>query len=68
MRKILDTTTTHSTAPADLTKTKGSQVPYFTIIVPSGTAIGCTVDARIGATPVRVTWLSEETLRIYCPT
>jgi hypothetical protein len=39
-------------------------VPYFTIIVPSGTAIGCTVDARIGATPVRVTWLSEETLRI----
>ena len=39
-------------------------MPYFTITVPAGTAIGRTVDARIGATPVRVTLLSEETLRV----
>jgi hypothetical protein len=39
-------------------------VPYITITVPSGTAIGRTVDAKIGAAPGRVTLLSEETLRI----
>ena len=39
-------------------------MPYITITVPSGTVIGCTVDATIGATPARVTLLSEETLRI----
>jgi hypothetical protein len=39
-------------------------VPYITITVPSGTVIGRTVDAKIGATPGRVTLLSEETLRI----
>ena len=32
--------------------------------VPSGTVIGRTVDAKIGATPGRVTLLSEQTLRI----
>jgi hypothetical protein len=30
-------------------------VPYITITVPSATAIGRTVDAKIGATPGRVT-------------
>jgi hypothetical protein len=43
----------------DLTK-----VPYLTITVPSGTAIGRTVDAKIGVAPGRVTLLSEQTLRI----
>jgi hypothetical protein len=32
--------------------------------MPSGTAIGRTVDARSGTKPVRVTLLSERTLRI----
>jgi hypothetical protein len=39
-------------------------VPYITITVLSGTVIGRTVDATIGATPGRVTLLSEQTLRI----
>jgi len=39
-------------------------VPYITIAVPSGTVIGRTFDAKIGAAPGRVTLLSEETLRI----
>jgi hypothetical protein len=39
-------------------------VPYITITVPSGTVIGRTVDAKIGAAPGRVTLLSEDTLRI----
>jgi hypothetical protein len=39
-------------------------VPRVSITVPSGTVIGRTVDAKIGATPVRVTLLSEWTLRI----
>jgi hypothetical protein len=39
-------------------------VPYLTIIVPSGTVIGRTVDAKIGVAPGRVTLLSEGTLRI----
>ena len=39
-------------------------MPYLTIIVPSGTAIGCRVDAKVGAAPGRVTLLSEQTLRI----
>jgi hypothetical protein len=34
-------------------KTKGSQASYFTMTVPSGIVIGRTVDARIGAAPVR---------------
>jgi hypothetical protein len=33
-------------------------VPYITITVPSGTAIGRTVDAKIGAAPARVTLLN----------
>ena len=37
---------------------------YITTTVSSGTVIGRTVDAKIGATPERVTLLSEETLRI----
>jgi hypothetical protein len=40
-------------------------VPYITIAVPSGTVIGRTFDAKIGAAPGRVTLLSEETLRSY---
>ena len=39
-------------------------MPYITITVPSGTMIGRTVEATIGAAPRRVTLLSEETLRI----
>jgi hypothetical protein len=39
-------------------------VPYLTITVQSGTVIGRTVDAKIGATQGRVTLLGEETLRI----
>jgi hypothetical protein len=39
-------------------------VPYITITVPSATAIGRTVDAKIGAASGRVTLLSEQTLRI----
>ena len=39
-------------------------MPYITITVPSGIAIGRTVDAKIGATLARVTLLSEQTLRI----
>jgi hypothetical protein len=39
-------------------------VPYLTITVPSGTVIGRTADAKIGAAPARVTLLSERTLRI----
>ena len=39
-------------------------MPYLTITVQSGTVIGRTVDAKIGATPGRVTLLSEDTLRI----
>ena len=39
-------------------------MPHVTITVPSGTAIGKTVDGRIGVAPVRVTLLSERTLRI----
>jgi hypothetical protein len=39
-------------------------VPYITITVPSGTAIGRTIDAKIGTTPGRVTLFGEETLRI----
>jgi len=39
-------------------------VPYITVTVPSGTAIGRTVDAKIGAVPAKVTLLSERTLRI----
>jgi hypothetical protein len=37
-------------------------LPYVTI--PAGTAIGRTVDAKIGAAPAKVTLLSERTLRI----
>jgi len=39
-------------------------VPYITITVPSVTAIGRTVEAKIGAAPGRITLLSEGTLRI----
>ena len=39
-------------------------MPYLTIIVPSGTAIGKTVDAKIGAAPARVTLLNERTVRL----
>ena len=43
---------------------RNSQVPDVTITIPSGTAIGRTVDAKLGAVPARVTLLSERTLRI----
>jgi len=39
-------------------------VPYLTITVPSGTVVGRTVDAKIGAAPGRVTLVSEGILRI----
>ena len=39
-------------------------MPYISITVPAGTAIGETVDATIGITPVQVTLHSEETLRV----
>src|SRR5215471_15052697 len=40
----------------------GLSLPYVTITVPSGTAIGKTVDAKIGATPPKVTQLNERDL------